>query len=229
MNREYRYFVTERLVVREWLLDDIAGLLKVMSDVRVHTYTKDKNNPWDRQRTEKYIRFMVEKEFRSLDNYHGAVIEKKTNQIIGLCGLNPYKEREPEIEWKLGVPFWGKGYATELGIQMIEEAFAATNIKGIYGMAQPGNTASRRVLEKIGMEYIGNQAFRDCEDAFYYISNPCCLAEAKNAFYALREQSADVPEMLLEEINAEIKATRAERKSKCVWYITWFGGDCDSC
>ena len=212
MNREYRYFVTERLVVREWLLDDIAGLLKVMSDVRVHTYTKDKNNPWDRQRTEKYIRFMVEKEFRSLDNYHGAVIEKKTNQIIGLCGLNPYKEREPEIEWKLGVPFWGKGYATELGIQMIEEAFATTNIKGIYGMAQPGNTASRRVLEKIGMEYIGNQVFRDCEDASYYISNPCCLAEAKNAFYALREQSADVPEMLLEEINAEIKATRAERK-----------------
>jgi len=62
------------------------------------------------------------------------------------------------------------------------------------------------------MEYIGNQVFRDCEDAFYYISNPCCLAEAKNAFYALREQSADVPEMLLEEINAEINATRAERK-----------------
>lgn len=37
-------------------------------------------------------------------------------------------------------------------------------------------------------------------------------AEAKNAFYALREQAADVPEMSLEEINAEIKAARAERK-----------------
>ena len=37
-------------------------------------------------------------------------------------------------------------------------------------------------------------------------------AEAKSAFYALREQAADVPEMSLEEINAEIKATRAERK-----------------
>lgn len=71
--------------------------------------------------------------------------------------------------------FWGQGYATELGMQMIKEAFANTNIKGIYGMAQPGNTASRRVLEKIGMAYIGNQVFRDCEDAFYYISNPRCF------------------------------------------------------
>ena len=158
--------------MREWLLDDIAGLFRVMSDTRVHTYTKDKNNPWDMQRTEKYIRFMIEKAFKALDNYHGAVIEKKTHQIVGLCGLNPYKENEPEIEWKLGVSFWGKGYGTEIGKQMIKEAFISTNIKGIYGMAQPENMGSKRVLEKIGMEYIGNQVFRDCEDAFYYISNP---------------------------------------------------------
>ena len=37
-------------------------------------------------------------------------------------------------------------------------------------------------------------------------------AEAKNAFYELREQAADVPEMSLNEINAEISAVRAERK-----------------
>ena len=37
-------------------------------------------------------------------------------------------------------------------------------------------------------------------------------AEAKNAFYALREQAEDFPEMSLEEINAEIKAARAKRK-----------------
>ena len=173
------FFETEHLIVRGWQLEDISGLLNVMSDVRVHTYTKDKNNPWDRERTEKYIRFMMEKAFKTLDNYHGAVIEKKTNQIIGLCGLNPYKEDEPEIEWKLGVSFWNKGYATELGKQMIKEAFASTNVKGIYGMAQPGNIASRKVLEKIGMEYIGEQEFRDCEDVFYYISNPGCFAGAK--------------------------------------------------
>lgn len=81
---EHKYFETERLIVREWLLDDIVGLLKIMLDVRVHIYTKDKNNPWDIQRTEKYIQFMIEKGFKTLDNYHGAVIEKKTNQIVEL-------------------------------------------------------------------------------------------------------------------------------------------------
>lgn len=37
-------------------------------------------------------------------------------------------------------------------------------------------------------------------------------AEAKNAFYGLREQTADVPEMSLDEINVEISVVRAERK-----------------
>lgn len=35
---------------------------------------------------------------------------------------------------------------------------------------------------------------------------------AKDAFYALRAQAADLPELSLEEINAEIAATRKERK-----------------
>lgn len=37
-------------------------------------------------------------------------------------------------------------------------------------------------------------------------------AEARNAFYELRRQAADIPEMTLDEINAEISAARAERK-----------------
>ena len=36
--------------------------------------------------------------------------------------------------------------------------------------------------------------------------------EAKNAFHELRKQAADVPEMSLDEINAEISVVRAERK-----------------
>lgn len=114
----------------------------------VHQYTKDKGHPWDRRKTEQYIQFFIEKNFTGLDCFHGAVVEKTSGKVIGLTGLNPYKENEPEIEWKLGVPFWNKGYATELGKEIISKAFQATNITGIYGMAEPENAASRRVLQK---------------------------------------------------------------------------------
>jgi len=87
------YFETDRLVVRPYVLRDIDKLFQIMSDSRIHVYTKDKNNPWDKQQTEKYIQYMIAKDFKTLDCFHGAVIEKNTNQLIGLCGLNPYKSK----------------------------------------------------------------------------------------------------------------------------------------
>lgn len=42
--------------------------------------------------------------------------------------------------------------------------------------------------------------------------NTITRAEAKNAFYELRNQAANVPEMSLDEINAEIQAARTERR-----------------
>ncbi len=42
--------------------------------------------------------------------------------------------------------------------------------------------------------------------------NTITRAEAKNAFHTLRRQAADVPEMSLEEINAEITAARRGKR-----------------
>lgn len=39
--------------------------------------------------------------------------------------------------------------------------------------------------------------------------------EAKNVFHELRRQAADVPEMSLDEINAEIMAVKAGKNSIC--------------
>ena len=168
-NSVHIYFETQNLLVRQYKPEDVDELFRLMSDVRVHQYTKDKNHPWDRLRTERYIQFFIEKNFMTLDCFHGAVIEKASNKMIGLAGLNLYKENETEIEWKLGVDYWNKGYATEIGRAILSESFKTTTIAGIYGMADRENTASRRVLEKIGMEYLGIHEFRNKNYAFYHV------------------------------------------------------------
>lgn len=42
--------------------------------------------------------------------------------------------------------------------------------------------------------------------------NTITRAEAKNAFHEMRRQAADIPEMSLDEVNAEISELRAERQ-----------------
>lgn len=163
----YIYLETERFYIRQWKLEDAEELHKIMSDKRVHTYTGDAS--WNIERTIKYIKFMLDKNFRTVELFHGACVLKSSNSIIGLTGLNPYLPKKPEIEWQFGVHFWGNGYATEIGKAVINAAFDTTDIELVYGMVNPQNKASMRVMEKIGMTCIGLHDFRGEQDMFYKI------------------------------------------------------------
>ncbi len=164
------YYETPRIIVRQWEPGDADALLAIMSDPRVHTYTGD--DPWDMGRVQGYLGYMREQDFRTLETYHGACVLKGTGELVGFTGLNPYLPGQPELEWQLGVPHWGKGYATEVGRASIAEAWRTTGITAVYGMANPENRASMRALEKIGMTCLGLQEFHGHMDMFYRIDRP---------------------------------------------------------
>ena len=161
------YFETERFIVRQWDITDVDALYSIMSNSKVHTFTGD--STWTRERTKSYIDLMLDKNFQTLEVFHGACILKISNQLIGFTGLNPYLPKQPELEWQFGVDFWGKGYATEIGKSVIGNAFQTTDIKSIFGMANTENKASMRALEKIGMTCIRLQEFRGHQDMFFRI------------------------------------------------------------
>jgi len=163
----YIYLETERFYIRQWELDDAEAIYGIMSDSRVHTYTSDTS--WTKERAINYIKYMLNKNFKTLELFHGACVLKSCNSIIGLTGLNPYLSKQPELEWQFGVSFWGNGYATEIGKAVIEKAFISTDIELIYGMVNPKNNASMRVMDKIGMTCIGLQDFNGEQDMFYKI------------------------------------------------------------
>ena len=161
------YLETPRFTIRQWQPADAQELCTIMSDPRVHQYTGDQ--PWSLERAGKYIQFMLEKDFRTLEAFHGACVLKSDARIIGFTGLNPYLPKQPELESQFGVPHWGQGYATEIGKAVIAAAFATTDIERIYGMVNPLNQASRRVMDKIGMTCLGLREFRGEQDMFYQI------------------------------------------------------------
>lgn len=161
------YFETPRLVVRSWERSDEDALYEILSDARVHRWTGDA--PWTRERTRGYLDYMIGLDFRTLDSFHGACVQKSDSRLIGFTGLNPYLPDQPELEWQFGVPYWGMGYATETGRATLRNAFRSTGITAVWGMAHPGNTASMHALEKIGMTGLGLREFHGHMDRFYRI------------------------------------------------------------
>ncbi|MFZ6745873.1 GNAT family N-acetyltransferase [Undibacterium sp. JH2W] len=71
----------------------------------------------------------------------GGVMRK---QIGDFSGLNMY--------FRFAAHTWGKGYATEMARAALHAAFVILQEDAVYGLVRPGNAASRRTLEKIGMQ-----------------------------------------------------------------------------
>jgi RimJ/RimL family protein N-acetyltransferase len=64
-----------------------------------------------------------------------------------------------EIGWRLGVPYWGQGLATEGARAVARYAFGQLKIRELVSFTVPANTRSRRVMEKIGMTHQAHDDF----------------------------------------------------------------------
>ena len=83
-----------------------------------------------------------------------AVVYKETGQFIGFSGLKYLPNLdEVDIGYRLAVPFWGKGLATESVEAVLKFGFETLKLKKIVGLAIPENTASVRVMEKMGFRF----------------------------------------------------------------------------
>jgi [ribosomal protein S5]-alanine N-acetyltransferase len=82
-----------------------------------------------------------------------AVTEREGEALIGDGGLHPLGGVGPDVElgYTLARAAWGKGYATELGLALVDYAFTVLRVPRVVAQVEPANSASRRVLAKLGM------------------------------------------------------------------------------
>ena len=78
------------------------------------------------------------------------------------------EHRRAELGYWLGVPYWGKGYATEASQEILRFGFETLKLRRIYASYVTENPTSGRVLEKIGMRYEGILRSHICKwDVFH--------------------------------------------------------------
>ena len=79
-----------------------------------------------------------------------------TGAPVARGGLSPVEfDGRPEVEvgWTVAPDRWGEGLATELGAASLEVAFGDLGLADVVAFTLPDNTASRRVMKKLGFVY----------------------------------------------------------------------------
>jgi RimJ/RimL family protein N-acetyltransferase len=82
-----------------------------------------------------------------------AVRRRKHLRVIGSCGILKIPDCEQvELVYCIDPALWNNGYATEAARAVVEYAFRGIELPMLFGRCAADNVASRRVLEKVGME-----------------------------------------------------------------------------
>jgi len=159
---------TERTFLRKLTTADAENFYQLNLDPEVLAYTGDK--AFDSIKA-------AESFLKNYDQYKNygvgrlAVIEKSSGQFIGWCGLR-YRptRREYDIGFRFYKSYWNRGFATETATICIQYGLHDLQLQEIIGRAMKDNTASIRVLEKLGMKFKGNFDFDGHDGVLYSIT-----------------------------------------------------------
>jgi [ribosomal protein S5]-alanine N-acetyltransferase len=144
---------TERLVLRKPRMDDARPIFEGWAqDQEVTRYLtwRAHRRIEDTQEFIQHCRSAWEHETR----FPYMITLKESGEVIGMI--------DPRIEGpKVGIgygaarAYWGKGYVPEATRAIINWAFQQPSIYRVYATTDVENVASRRVLEKVGMQCEG--------------------------------------------------------------------------
>ncbi len=114
-----------------------------------------------RSRNESWGKFIGGAGLWSLLGYgYWSFIERESGAYLGTGGLANFERGLPELEgyveagWAFVPAAWGKGYATEAMMAVLQWADAHLGVSEIRCIISPDNTASIRVAEKLGFAYM---------------------------------------------------------------------------
>jgi len=147
-----RIFETNRLVVRNLVLDDFEFFHEMQSDDTVMRYTTGKG--FDESENQRQL----EKCIGSYDQpgnrfWVWAITLKYDQQFVGTCAIVPNDDR-PEIGFRFLRRFFGNGYGQEVCNGLLEYGIQIQKLTEVIAYVDLRNVASRKILDRSVLSFV---------------------------------------------------------------------------
>jgi [ribosomal protein S5]-alanine N-acetyltransferase len=143
--------IADRIVLFEQNLGMKSDIFKLLSDNEVVRFTEDKLVSSEKEIERQILNY---KESQTFGYGKWAVLEKESGRFLGLCGIKRYETYgKNALSYAFLRKEWGKGYATEASLAVVNFAFKTLNFNELIAWTTPDNLASVRVLEKSGFNF----------------------------------------------------------------------------
>ena len=138
------YLVTDRLIIREFLVSDANDLHEILGDTETMKYCEP---AYTFKQTRSFLLdFCIAKKGAF------AAVHKSSQKVIGYILFNAWDSLTYEIGWIFNKNFWRQGFAYEACSNIITYAFENLNISKIVAETIDQHK-SVGLMKKIGMKY----------------------------------------------------------------------------
>ena len=144
---------TERLILRKFTVDDAPFILELLNTPNWLRFIGDRNV----HNVEEAKQFLLNGYMKSYET-HGfgfyAVMEKGTQNLIGMCGLVKRDTLEDvDIGFAFMPDFMGKGYGFEAALATLHYAQNVLKLDTVIAIVNPENNVSIGLIKKIGLQF----------------------------------------------------------------------------
>ncbi|MEZ4671762.1 MAG: GNAT family protein [Anaerolineae bacterium] len=142
---------TDRLLLRPFQRKDAAVVQRILTHPQVVATLLDSPHPVEIPDAKLWIR--LEQALRRRGERFGfGVVLKEEKRLIGGIDIELQTEhKRGDIAYWLHPEFWGRGLVTEAAARVLIYGFEELQLHRIYAQCMQSNSASARVLEKIGL------------------------------------------------------------------------------
>jgi RimJ/RimL family protein N-acetyltransferase len=169
---------TARLLLRSFENEDIPAIVRLAGAKQIAATTLMIPHPYAEDDARNFLAKANEDFTEGLSAIF-AISILPGHELCGAVGLHiADSHKRAELGYWIGIPYWGRGFATEAAGAAVAFGFETLGLHRIYAHHFSENTASQRVLEKIGMRHEGRSREHVQKwDRFIDVENYGILAE----------------------------------------------------
>lgn len=147
---EHNHMEGERIILRPVSLDDAEDMYEYTSDEETTRFLYEPHKDLNQTKTVIANYFVQE----PIGKY--AIVLKENNKMVGAIEFRVHEwNKSGDLGFTLNRHYWGKGYMTEAGKLILGLAFDVLGLERVYAGHEVKNSASGKVLIRLGMKCEG--------------------------------------------------------------------------
>ena len=143
--------LTERLRLRPCREADLETLAATIGEPAVSDWICNLPSPYTLADAHDFMRRTAALE----KGWEGIVSLRDSRALVGGVRLTMVGDEEGDLGYWVARARWGRGYATEAAVALLEWGFHELALQRVIASTLPGNRPSQRVLRQLGFRYTG--------------------------------------------------------------------------